>query len=396
METWNDILGGWLQQIGISAGATGWCVKIIWFVAIWLITWIFTIVFRRLIIPALQKVTSRTKVKWDDHLFSDGVLRNTTRFIPPLIWLALLPVALEDMPQLLSILSKAIQIYLIIVGLMLASAFFDVLYNISNMNENLRNRPLKGIYQMLNILTICVGIILIISIIINKDATVILAGLGAAATVLMLIFKDSILGLVSGVQLSANDMLRPGDWITMDKYGADGFVTEVSLTTVKVQNFDKTITTIPPYALVSDSFQNWRGMWEYGGRRIKRALYIDASTIRFCTVEELQRFREQELILGECADDKVSNLTILENYILRYLAAHPDINEDMLTIVRTLQPVAEGVPLELYCFTRTTDWVKYESIQDDIIGHVISAMPQFALRVYQRPSADDVSRIVAK
>lgn len=230
---------------------------------------------------------------WDDHLFSDKVMHRAARLIPPLIWYVLLRVAFYDTPVLLNVLHKACLIYLIVAVLQLVAAFLDTLYEISSRHETLRNRPLKGVYQMIKLLAVCVGAILIVSILIGQDATAVLAGLGASAAIIMLIFRDSILGLVAGVQLSANDMLRPGDWITMAKYGADGYVTEVTLTTVKVQNFDKTITTIPPYALVSDSFQNWRGMWDSGGRRIKRSLLIDASSVHNCTAAELAALREK-------------------------------------------------------------------------------------------------------
>ena len=209
----------------------------------------------------------------------------------------------------------------------------------------------------------------------------------------MLIFRDSILGLVAGVQLSANDMLRPGDWITMTKYGADGYVTEVSLTTVKVQNFDKTITTIPPYALVSDSFQNWRGMRESGGRRIKRSLLIDAASVRFCTPEELARFAEEGWEAAPCEEQDTVNLRFFRNYAMHYLATLPDIHPEMLRMVRILQPTAEGIPVEIYCFSKQTDWLPFEMLQNTILDHLIASLPRFGLRIYQRPSGADFGPI---
>ena len=205
----------------------------------------------------------------------------------------------------------------------------------------------------------------------------------------MLIFKDSILGLVAGIQLSANDMLRPGDWITMSKYGADGTVLEVSLTTVKVQNFDKTITTLPPYLLVSDSYQNWRGMWESGGRRIKRSLFIDQNTIRFCTPEEKQRFCAEGWMAEELTspETELVNLYAFRNYILSYLSRREDIRNDFMILVRQLQPTPEGLPLEIYCFTDTTEWAIYERIQDEVFCHLMASVSRFGLRLYQRPSA---------
>lgn len=244
---------------------------------------------------------------------------------------------------------------------------------------------------MIQLIVIGVGLILIISILIDKNATSILAGLGASAAILMLIFKDSILGLVAGVQLSANDMLRPGDWITMPKYGADGDVLEVSLTTVKVQNFDKTITTIPPYALVSDSFQNWRGMRETGGRRIKRSVFIDLNTVHFCTPEERSYFKSKGWIEKD-ENNQIVNLQVFRDYLQNYLKAHPRTHKELMIMVRQMQPTSEGLPLEVYCFSNTSDWKQYEEIQGEIFDHLLAMIPEFGLRVYQRPSGRDINR----
>ena len=247
---------------------------------------------------------------------------------------------------------------------------------------------------MIKLITITIGIIILISILMDQDPTSILAGLGASAAVLMLIFKDSILGLVAGVQLSANDMLRPGDWITMTKYGADGYVIEVSLTTVKVQNFDKTITTIPPYALVSDSFQNWRGMRETGGRRIKRSINIDINTIHYCTSDELQSFIQKGLIDKKTdINGKTVNLAIFRNYILDYLNNNPKVNKDLMIMVRQLQPASEGMPLEIYCFSDTPEWIPYEALQSEIFEHVMAMAPEFNLRIFQRPAGTDFNTL---
>ena len=293
MEETNHAIARWLTEAGWSETYVNLAVKAVIILGILVVAYAAAVLFRRLIVPLLQKISARTKAVWDDHLFSDKVMHRAARLIPPLIWYVLLRVAFYDTPVLLNVLHKACLIYLIVAVLQLVAAFLDTLYEISSRHETLRNRPLKGVYQMIKLLAVCVGAILIVSILIGQDATAVLAGLGASAAIIMLIFRDSILGLVAGVQLSANDMLRPGDWITMAKYGADGYVTEVTLTTVKVQNFDKTITTIPPYALVSDSFQNWRGMWDSGGRRIKRSLLIDASSVHNCTAAELAALREK-------------------------------------------------------------------------------------------------------
>ena len=389
MEDLNTLVAQWLSEAGWNESYIALTTKAIIILGILLVAFAVTVVFRRLIVPALQKISARTKATWDDYLFSDRVMHYTARLIPPIIWYALLRAAFYDMPLLLDVLHKGCIIYLIVVFLQLVAAFLDTLYDISSRHETLRNRPLKGVYQMIKLLAVCVGVILIVSILIGRDATTILAGLGASAAIIMLIFRDSILGLVAGVQLSANDMLRPGDWITMTKYGADGYVTEVTLTTVKVQNFDKTITTIPPYALVSDSFQNWRGMWESGGRRIKRSLLIDASTVRALTGEELAALSKKQMVEAGDAAEPVVNLYALREYAARYIKHHPEIHPDLMQMVRALQPTPEGIPIEVYCFTRDTNWVAYEAVQGAVFDHLLAVLPEFGLRCYQRSSDRD-------
>ena len=400
MEETNHAIARWLTEAGWSETYVNLAVKAVIILGI-LVVYAAAVLFRRLIVPLLQKISARTKAVWDDHLFSDKVMHRAARLIPPLIWYVLLRVAFYDTPVLLNVLHKACLIYLIVAVLQLVAAFLDTLYEISSRHETLRNRPLKGVYQMIKLLAVCVGAILIVSILIGQDATAVLAGLGASAAIIMLIFRDSILGLVAGVQLSANDMLRPGDWITMAKYGADGYVTEVTLTTVKVQNFDKTITTIPlsrtlktittipPYALVSDSFQNWRGMWDSGGRRIKRSLLIDASSVHNCTAAELAALREKGLAGTTPDAEPVVNLYALREYAARYLKGHPGIHPDLMQMVRMLQPTPEGIPVEVYCFTRETDWVAYEAVQGAVFDHLFAVLPDFGLRAYQRSSDRD-------
>ncbi|MDR3796142.1 mechanosensitive ion channel domain-containing protein [Phocaeicola sp.] len=391
MNTLNQEIAQLLQQTGIEKNDLSWSTQVVLILAILLISYLMTLVFRHLIMPAVRKITARTKATWDDYLFNDKMMTSFCRMIPPIIWYVLLPFAFNDSSAyLLQILLKISLICLIITALMLIKCFLDSLYEISSEHEALKNRPLKGIYQMINLIAIGIGIILIISILIDQNATAILTGLGASAAILMLIFKDSILGLVAGVQLSANDMLRPGDWITMTKYGADGYVVEVSLTTVKVQNFDKTITTIPPYALVSDSFQNWRGMRESGGRRIKRSLFIDMTTVHFCTPEEMARFTEKGWISAPTeGSEPPVNLYVFREYALKYICSHPDVNHNLMQMVRQLQPTTEGIPVEVYCFSNTPDWIPYETLQGELFDHLIAIVPEFGLHIFQRPAGTD-------
>lgn len=386
-----------LSDMGIDKENLSWSTRLTLVALILLISYIMTKLFRHLVIPAVHKITSRTKATWDDYLFNEKMMTSFCRMIPPIMFYLLLPFVFNNIPQVLDILLKGCLIYLVITTLMLVNSFLNSLYEISNEHETLRNRPLKGIYQMINLVAIGIGIILIISILIDQNAATILAGLGASAAVLMLIFKDSILGLVAGVQLSANDMLRPGDWITMPKYGADGDVLEVSLTTVKVRNFDKTITAIPPYALVSDSFQNWRGMRETGGRRIKRSIFIDMTTVHFCSEKEKIMFASRGWIDEAQAkpETQVVNLYVFRNYLQNYLREHPRTHKELMIMVRQMQPTSEGLPLEIYCFSNTTVWPEYEQIQGEIFDHILAVIPEFGLRIFQRPSGNDLTNTVS-
>lgn len=389
MENVNQSICLFLQRAGVHPSDTDWILQLILIAGIVLVSFLGTKLFRHLVIPVIHKITARTKATWDDYLFNGRMLKSMCRMVPPVIWYTLLPLAFTNQ-SVQNILQNVALIYLVITTLLLINSFLDSLYEISNEHEKLRNRPLKGIYQMIKLMAAGVGGIFILSIIIDKDATAILAGLGASAAVLMLIFRDSILGLVAGVQLSANDMLRPGDWITMPKYGANGDVMEVSLTTVKVRNFDKTITTIPPYALVSDSFQNWRGMRETGGRRIMRSINIDMNTVHFCTQEEKEKFIAKGWITAEDARKDIVNLYVFRSYLQTYLSRHPHVHQELMIMVRQLQPTPEGLPIEVYCFSDTPVWKEYEQIQSEIFDHLLAVIREFGLHVFQRPSGIDI------
>ena len=416
MEETNHAIARWLTEAGWSETYVNLAVKAVIILGILVVAYAAAVLFRRLIVPLLQKISARTKAVWDDHLFSDRVMHRAARLIPPLIWYVLLRVAFYDTPVLLNVLHKACLIYLIVAVLQLVAAFLDTLYEISSRHETLRNRPLKGVYQMIKLLSVSVGCILVVSILIGRDATTILAGLGASAAVLMLIFRDSILGLVAGVQLSANDMLQVGDWISVPKYGADGTVEEVSLTTVKIRNWDNTIVMLPPYLLTSDSFQNWRGMQLSGGRRVMRSVSIDMTSVRFCTPEMLARYREIDLV-REYIDETErrieaynaahgigpgerringlhqTNLGVFRAYLVRYLRQEVPVNRSMTLMVRQMQPTETGLPMQLYFFTDTVVWEDYEGIQSDVFDHVLAVIPAFDLRVFQNPSGNDVAAL---
>ena len=393
MTTLYDKLAAWMQQIGVSENLSTLILSIGAILVIIALGWVIDWICRKTIIPLIRRVTSKTESTWDDYLLCDDVLKNLCGLVSPIIIFAVIPFMLPE-GDFLELLQKLCRVYIIIVVVRLICSFISSLYAISCHDEKAKMHSLKSFYQMLKLVVVCIGIIIIISILISKSLVTILAGLGAGTAILMLVFQDTIKGFVAGIQLMANDMLRPGDWITMPKYDADGDVLEVTLTTVKVQNWDKTIVTVPPYALVNDSFQNWRGMFDTGGRRVKRSINIDMNTVRFCTDEEMARYREQPWMQGfEPAETKPVNLHIFRQYVEYYLTHHSKVNADMTMLVRQLQPGPEGMPIELYFFTASTVWAEYEKIQAEVFDHIIAVLHDFDLRVFQNPSGNDIKTI---
>jgi miniconductance mechanosensitive channel len=318
---------------------------------------------------------------------------------------------LESYPSTVSLVATAMSIYMITVMILVVNAFLNALAIIYQDFQVAKTRPIKGYVQIAKIIVYLIGGIIIISTLFGKNPLGIIGGLGAFSAVLLLVFKDPILGFVAGIQLSANNMLAPGDWITMPKYAADGTVIDVALTTVKVQNWDKTISTIPTYALISDSFKNWRGMEESGGRRIKRSINIDMKSIRFCTPEMLKKYsriqhvkdyveqkeKEIEAFNQEHQIDnsllvngrRQTNIGVFRAYLRGYLHRHPSIHDGMTFLIRQLQPSEKGLPIEIYVFSKIQEWSRYEDLQSDIFDHILAVLPEFDLRVYQNPSGDD-------
>ena len=337
------------------------------------------LICRKIILRVVAKLVKQTKATWDDIVFNHKVMVNVSRMVAPILIYIAIPIAFPEHADsdLLDFLRRLCLIYIIAVFLRFISALFTAVYQVYSEREQYRDKPLKGLLQTAQVILFFIGAIIIISILINQSPMVLLTGLGASAAILMLVFKDSIMGFVSGIQLSANNMLKVGDWITMPKYGADGTVIEVTLNTVKVRNFDNTITTIPPYLLISDSFQNWQGMQESGGRRVKRSINIDMTSVRFCTPEMLEKYRKIQLLTN-------------------YLRSLPTVNQEMTCMVRQLQPTETGIPLELYFFSANKVWVAYEGIQADVFDHVLAIIPEFGLRVFQNPSGEDLRRIGVK
>ena len=359
-----------------------------------LLFYISGLICSKIVIPITNRLTKKTRFKWDDMVFNSDNLKHATNLLAGIILISSLPLLMPENSTLFSVSSKICVIYITIIFVRLCCGILTSLYLLTNYAKKTKNHTLQGVFQMLKILIICIGIIIVTSIVIDKDPTKLLAGLGASAAVLMLVFKDSIMGLVAGVQLTANDMLRPGDWIIVDKYGADGEVMEVTLTTVKVRNWDKTIVTLPPYALVSESFQNWRGMFDSGGRRIKRSIFIDMNTIALCSKEDVERLAGKGLLTPDSSTTGIVNLTAFREWLEIWLKNNEKVNHGMMTMVRHLQPTANGLPLELYFFFNGTAWVDYEHVQAEIFEYVLAILPEFGLKVFQSPTGKDLNNIV--
>ena len=404
---------GVLRELGFSVEtADVWdrCVVLGFIVAI---AFVSDFVCRQLLLRVVKRIVARTKATWDDILFEDWVLRRLCHIVPPVLIYFLLPLAFPPESGMVAFVLKLLLIYVIAVVLRFVNAFLKALHDVADQKEELQGKPLKGLMQTGQVIAFFVCIILIISILIDKSPARLLAGLGASAAILMLVFKDSIMGLVSGIQLTANDMLHVGDWISMSKYGVNGRVTEVTLNTVKVRNWDNTIVTVPPYLLISDSFQNWRPMQDSGGRRVMRSVNIDMNSVRFCTPEMLDRFRkirllkdyidETERLIAESNEQAgvendpepvnglhQTNLGVFRAYLERYLRSLAGINQEMMLMVRQLQPTEKGLPVELYFFSKVTEWTVYEKVQADVFDHVLAVIPEFGLRVFQNPAGSDV------
>ncbi|MEL7061160.1 MAG: mechanosensitive ion channel domain-containing protein [Acidobacteriota bacterium] len=371
------------------------------------------VVAKRLLLRVVAFAVARTKTDWDDRLLRHRVFFWLTHLAPGAVLFRFAPTVLEGAEGLGAGIRIGAQVYLIVVGLLVVDALLNALLEIYNTFSVSREIPLKGLVQVAKIVLYLTTLLIVVATFLGESPIVLLSGLGVLASVLMLVFKDAILGFVAGIQLSTNRMLSKGDWLEMPSYGADGDVVDIALTTVKVQNFDKTITTIPTYALISQSFKNWRGMAESGGRRIKRSVVVDMGTIRLCTEGMIERYSEIRYIAAYVERKRrelrewnaaqgvehssivnqkhLTNVGTFRAYLVAYLKNHPEIHQEMTLLVRQLAPTPDGLPIEIYCFTRDTAWARYESIQADIMDHVLAIAPEFDLRVFQRPSGGDLA-----
>ncbi|MBP7141059.1 MAG: mechanosensitive ion channel [Opitutaceae bacterium] len=381
------------------------------------LAWVANVVAKQVILRSVSILVKRTRFTWDDALLESGVFTRLSHLAPAMAINALGDDVLGAAPETLSALKTAVGIYLTLIWLAVFFAFLNALALIIQRKEKKSDLPLKGFFQAIKLVASAVALILVLSTILDQSPIYLLSGIGALTAVLLLVFKDAILGFVAGIMISVNDLVRLGDWIEMPKAGADGFVTDIALTTLKVQNWDKTITTIPSYDLISSSFKNWRGMFDSGGRRIKRALQIDLQSVRFADEALVERWTKIDLLsdylrekrgeITRANEERGSDLSILGNgrritnmgtfraYCTAYLRAHPGIHQEMTFLIRQLAPTEHGLPLEIYVFTNDTRWAIHEAIQADIFDHLTAVIGELELRIYQQPSGRDVQLALA-
>ena len=339
-----------------------------------------------ILVGGMRKYTKHSPHVWNTLLMKRRVFHNLIHTIPGILVYILLPIAFVRGKELLLISQKICAVYIILSFLLAINGVLLMILDVYSEKAKAKNHPMKGFIQVLQVLLFFVGGIIMIAILVNKSPASLFAGLGASAAVLMLVFKDSILGFVAGIQLSANDMVRLGDWVTIPSSNANGIVQEITLNTVKIQNFDNTISTIPPYSLVNNSFQNWRGMVESGGRRVMKNITLDLTTLKFCTPEMLDTFRKEIPLLADYQPEEgviPTNSQVYRVYIERYLCSLPVVNQDLDLIISQKEATEYGVPIQVYFFSRNKIWKEYERIQSDIFDHLFAMVPKFDLKVYQ-------------
>ncbi len=376
---------------------------------------IINLIAKRLLVGTARAFALRTSFKWDDALVTHNVFGRVVQVVPALIVFVGMPFVPGLPESAVQLMRNVAMGYMVLMLTLALTAMLSAANTIYSASPVAKDRPLKGFVQLVQIVVWIFGGIMIIAAVLDRSPLLLLSGFGAMTAILLLVFKDTILSLVASVQLTAQDMVRVGDWIEMPQFGADGDVVDVQLHTVKVQNWDKTITTIPTHRLITDSFKNWRGMSQAGARRIKRAIFLDVSSIRFQTQDEVDHFtrfallkdyignKEREMadynqglptaVDAEVNRRRLTNAGTFRAYAYNYLKNHPKIHEGMTLIVRQLGPGPEGLPLEIYCFTNTTEWAVYEDIQSDIFDHLLAIVPEFGLRLYQKPAGSDLANL---
>ncbi len=408
----DEFIADWIRTWGLSDGLTRLLTLLVEIALTAAIAVAAHFFVRAIVARVVRRVVARLRAEWVEPIDRRRPVSRLAHLVPAVVIYHAAGIVLADYPAALHALRQLCLVYMTLATAWMISGIIQVSEDIARQDDTTGRLPVRSFTQVAQIIVFIVTAIVVTSLVIDQSPAVLLGGLGAAGAVLLLVFKDAIMGLVAGVQLTANRMVEIGDWIEMPKYGADGFVVDIALTTVKVQNWDMTITTVPSYALISDSFKNWRAMFESGGRRIKRSILVDMATVRFCTDEMLERYSRIEHVADyvdrkrqeietwnlehhvdpsvEVNGRRLTNVGTFRAYIEAYVRNHPMIHTEMILLVRQLAPTPQGLPIEIYAFTRDKRWVAYEGIQADIFDHVLAAAPAFDLRVFQQPTGSDM------
>ena len=412
----------WIEQllvaIGVTADAAVYLRLLILCLLIIPLAGISFVLSKKIIINYIYRLFKKSPIKWDDVLVDYKVLNNLAHIVPAVLVRVVAPAVFRDFESILPLVIKLTDIYLMIASFTIVLAILKIAELGLSKHPAFRDKPLMSYFQLVRIILFIVIFILTLSVLLNKSPIYFLSAFGAMTAIILLIFKDTILGLVASVQISSNDMVRVGDWVEMPKFNADGDVVAINLNTVKVRNWDKTITTIPTYYFITDSFKNWRGMVETGGRRIKRSILINTQTVKFIDPETREDYKKYHLV-SQYIDERqkeieasnsdnnidvsvlingrrMTNLGVFRKYIESYLKNNPNIRQDMTILVRQLAIEERGVPIEIYCFTNTTAWVAYEAMQADVFDHLLAAAVYFELEIFQQPTGKDISASIDK
>ena len=414
MEIIQNWVESFLREAGVALTWIPYLKTMLLLLTVLLLAFIVFNIARSLIVRSLHRFFLHTKTKWDDILIEYKVFSNLAHIVPAIFIKVSAPLVFSDFPNVLPFIMRLTDVYIIIVIMIVILAFLKALEFFLSIIETFKDKPLASYFQLSRIFVYIITGILVFSVVLGKDPIVFVSAFGAISAIVLLIFKDTILGLVASVQISSNDMVRVGDWVQMPKFNADGDVIAMNLNTVKVRNFDKTITTVPTFYFITDSFKNWRGMQESGGRRIKRPIFVNIRSIKFVDPETRERFKKYFLIseyvstrqleierynLENNVDTtqllngrRMTNIGVFRKYAEAYLRSHNRVRQDMTLLVRQLPATENGLPIEIYCFTNTTIWAEYEGIQADIFDHLLAAAQHFELEVFQSPSGSDIIR----
>ena len=406
MENWRSVVLQWLH---IDVANFTWIEQLVSAAIILLVIAVVDRLSKLTLNKVVRRIVRLSKATWDDVLLDKKVLDNMMSILPALLLVVILPFAFVGSETLYSLTQRLGWIYLVATILRFSITFISAFAHILEESESFKNKPVRGFSQMLQVLLCALAFIIIISIIVNKSPVYLLTGLGASAAVLMLVFQDLVMGLVAGIQLSVNKMMQVGDWVVVKDKGIDGSVVEITLTTVKVMNWDYTISTIPPQELVNGSFTNWQNVFKMGGRRIARVVNLDVNSVHFMTPAQIERWRDNSLLkeyianteqrIAEAREEnddftaqslRITNLTLFRLYVQNYIKSLPHCHKEFVSMVRLMEPTPQGLPMQIYFFSNDTAWVRYEGIQSSVFEYIFAIAPEFGIKMFQLPTGLDM------